>query len=233
MLRLEGVCASYSDSRVLFGVDLEINESEVVALLGRNGMGKTTTINSLFGLVNVDEGEIVFGGEKIRGLASYQVARRGIALVPEGRQIFPNLSVRENLVATSANHNRLTNAWTLDVIFDLFPALAVIRNRSAGLLSGGEQQMLAIGRALLTNPLLLVLDEATEGLAPKIRGEIWDVLAKLRKMRQSVLVIDKDVRALSRVADRFYVMEKGRSVLSGTAEALVNDSEIRDRYLSA
>ncbi len=233
MLCLAGVCASYSESRVLFGVDLEIRDGEVVALLGRNGMGKTTTINSLFGLVTVDEGEIVFGGEKLRGLASYQVARRGIALVPEGRQIFSNLSVRENLVATSANRNRLKNAWTLEAIFDLFPALADIRNRSAGLLSGGEQQMLAIGRALLTNPLLLVLDEATEGLAPKIRAEIWSVLAKLRQMRQSVLVIDKDIRALSRVADRFYVMEKGRSVLSGAAKDLMQNSDIRDRYLSA
>ncbi|MEP9355532.1 ABC transporter ATP-binding protein [Xanthobacter sp. KR7-65] len=233
MLELRQVGAAYGSSRVLFGIDLAIAEGEVVTLLGRNGMGKTTTVNAIMGLVSLTQGDISFGGARISGLPPHKVARSGLALVPEGRQVFPNLTVEENLVATAANRGRASAPWTLAAVYDLFPALAPLARRGAGLLSGGEQQMLSIGRALMTNPRLLILDEATEGLAPRIRREIWDALDRIRGRGQSVLVIDKNIKMLSRIADRHHILEKGRIVWSGTSEKLLSDESLRTRFLSA
>lgn len=233
MLELKDVRASYGTSRVLFGIDLHIADGEVVTLLGRNGMGKTTTVSTIMGLVPLQHGEITFAGTSISSWPTYRVARAGLALVPEGRQIFPNLTVEENLVATAANRGRQSNPWTLGAIYDLFPALEPLARRNASVLSGGEQQMLAIGRALMTNPRLLILDEATEGLAPRIRAEIWRALERIRALRQSVLVIDKNIKMLSRVADRHYIVEKGSTVWTGTSDDLMSDHALRARFLSA
>lgn len=233
MLELRQVSAAYGSSRVLFGVDLAIAEGEVVTLLGRNGMGKTTTVNAVMGLVALTQGDINFRGARISGLPAYKVARNGLALVPEGRQVFPNLTVEENLVATAANRGDAATPWTLSAVYGLFPALAPLARRSAGLLSGGEQQMLSIGRALMTNPRLLILDEATEGLAPRIRREIWDALVRIRERGQSVLVIDKNIDMLCRFADRHHILEKGRIVWSGSSQALMADEDVRMRFLSA
>ncbi|MGH6948578.1 MAG: ABC transporter ATP-binding protein [Kiloniellales bacterium] len=232
MLRLENLEASYGDSQVLFGVSLEVRAGEAVALCGRNGMGKTTTVRSIMGLLPPRAGRIVFAGQSIGGQSSYRVARAGLGLVPEGRQVFPNLTVRENLVATArAAVERDRIEWSLSRVFALFPHLAE-RAQAYGLqLSGGEQQMLAIGRALMTNPKLLILDEATEGLAPLIRAEIWRVLTALKAAGQSILVIDKDLAALSRLASRLYFLEKGRVVWSGAPAALRRDPEIAHRHL--
>jgi branched-chain amino acid transport system ATP-binding protein len=196
-------------------------------MLGRNGMGKTTTVKSIMGLTPPKAGEIRFDGKPIRGLPSYRIAKAGIGLVPEGRQVFPNLTVRENLVATA----RRGGPWTLDRVFALFPQLKERQSNYGNQLSGGEQQMLAIGRALLTNPRLLILDEATEGLAPLIRHEIYRSIESLKAEGLSILVIDKDVRALSRVADRHYVLEKGRVVWSGSSAELMANAELQHRYL--
>ena len=185
------------------------------------------------GLVPVQSGNVTFAGQSIGSWPTYRVARAGLALVPEGRQVFPNLSVLENLVATAANRGGAANPWTLDRVFELFPALAPLRDRSASVLSGGEQQMLAIGRAVMTNPKLLILDEATEGLAPKIRGEIWQALSRIKSAGQAVLVIDKNIKALSRIGDRHYILEKGRTVWTGTSADLMQDDELRHRLLSA
>jgi branched-chain amino acid transport system ATP-binding protein len=231
LLELSDVEASYGLSRVLFGVSLSIAPGEMVSLLGRNGMGKTTTVRSIMGLTPAAAGSIRFGGEDIRALPSYRVAQRGIGLVPEGRQIFPTLTTRENLIATASNRNSAADPWTLNKIWALFPRLAERAGSMASLLSGGEQQMLAIGRALLTNPRLLILDEATEGLAPLIRDEIWRCLQSLRAAGQSVLVIDKNVAALTRIADRHYVIERGRVVWSGSSAQLAGAPEIQHRYL--
>jgi branched-chain amino acid transport system ATP-binding protein len=233
MLELRQVGAAYGSSRVLFGVDLAIAEGEVVTLLGRNGMGKTTTVNTIMGLVSLTQGDISFRGTRISGLPAYKVARNGLALVPEGRQVFPNLTVEENLVATAANRGRAPSPWTLEAVYGLLPALATLARRSAGLLSGGEQQMLSIGRALMTNPRLLILDEATEGLAPRIRREIWDALVRIRERGQSVLVIDKNIDMLCRFADRHHILEKGRIVWSGSSQELMADEALRMRFLSA
>ncbi len=231
MLRVEGIETYYGDSQVLFGMNLEVNAGEVVTLIGRNGMGKTTTIRSIMGIVPPRAGTITFEDRPVSGLPSYRIAQLGIGLVPEGRQIFPNLSVRENLIATAANRSDSANPWTLERVLDLFPALAERRTSMGTLLSGGEQQMLAVARALMTNPRLLILDEATEGLAPLIRAEIWRCLAGLKAEGQSILVIDKNIDALTKFADRHYIIEKGEVVWSGSSDELRGDDALQHKYL--
>jgi branched-chain amino acid transport system ATP-binding protein len=231
MLEVRALETAYGRSQVLFGLEFSIGPSEVVTLLGRNGMGKTTTVKSIMGIVRPRAGTITFEGKDTHALPSYRIAQAGIGLVPEGRQVFPNLTVHENLVATAANRARNANPWTLDRVFSLFPNLSERRSNYGNQLSGGEQQMLAIGRALMTNPRLLILDEATEGLAPLIRVEIYRSIAQLKAEGLSILVIDKDVAALSRVADRHYVLEKGRVVWSGTSAELSGSPDVQHRYL--
>ena len=231
LLEVEGLETCYGLSQVLFGLSLSINSGEMVALMGRNGMGKTTTIRSIMGLTPPRAGVVSFSGKPIRGLPAFRIAQLGIGLVPEGRQIFPNLTVRENLVAASANRLGADAPWTLDKIHALFPRLAERGGNMGNQLSGGEQQMLAIGRALMTNPRLLILDEATEGLAPLIREEIWNCLSMLKARGQSVLVIDKNVENLARIADRHYIIERGRAVWSGTSEQLIAEPDLQHRYL--
>jgi branched-chain amino acid transport system ATP-binding protein len=204
----------------------------VVSLLGRNGMGKTTTVKSIMGICVPKSGAVMFDGEALHGLPSYRIAKAGLGLVPEGRQVFPNLTVRENLVATArSGKGHGGGPWTLERVFALFPQLRERQSNYGNQLSGGEQQMLAIGRALLTNPRLLILDEATEGLAPLIRQEIYRSIARLKADGLAILVIDKDVRALCRVADRHYVLEKGRVVWSGSSAELSANRELQSRYL--
>jgi len=231
LLELLDVETSYGLSRVLFGLSLAIAPGEMVSLMGRNGMGKTTTVRTIMGLTPASGGSVRFGGTEIRNLPAYRIAKLGLGLVPEGRQVFPNLTARENLVATAANRRRAADPWTLEKVFALFPRLAAREASMASLLSGGEQQMLAIGRALMTNPRLLILDEATEGLAPLIREEIWRCLAMLRGAGQAILVIDKNVDALTRIADRHYVIERGRVVWSGRSSELAAVPDIQHRYL--
>ena len=231
LLEVAGVETSYGVSRVLFGISLTIAPGEMVSLMGRNGMGKTTTVRSIMGLTPASAGSIRFNGEDIRALPAYRVAKLGIGLVPEGRQVFPNLSARENLVATAANRTAARQPWTLERVLELFPRLASRAGTMANLLSGGEQQMLAIGRALMTNPRLLILDEATEGLAPLIREEIWRCLQSLRAAGQSILVIDKNVEALTRIADRHTIIERGRVVWTGNSQELARAADIQHRYL--
>jgi branched-chain amino acid transport system ATP-binding protein len=216
---------------VLFGVALRVEAGEVVTLLGRNGMGKTTTVRTIMGIMRPKAGTVHFAGQALAGLPSYRVARAGLGLVPEGRQIFPNLSVRENLVATAANRNALPEPWTLEKVFALFPRLEELQGNMGNQLSGGEQQMLAIARALMTNPRLLILDEATEGLAPLIRADIYRSIAQMKTTGLSILVIDKDVKQITRVADRHYVLEKGRVVWSGTSSDLAASDEVQHKYL--
>ncbi|WP_404285592.1 ABC transporter ATP-binding protein [Microvirga sp. RSM25] len=230
MLSVRQLQASYGAAQVLFDISLEINAGEVVTLLGRNGMGKTTTVRSIMGLLRPRGGEVRFDGAAVTGLAPYRIAQTGIGLVPEGRQIFPTLTVEENLVATASARTG-TRRWTLDAVYDLFPRLKERRSNLGTQLSGGEQQMLAIGRALMTNPKLLILDEATEGLAPLIRAEIWTCLKRLKGERQSILVIDKNIGALASFADRHVIIEKGRSVWTGTSDELMTDASLKDRYL--
>ncbi|MFN8720907.1 MAG: ABC transporter ATP-binding protein [Rhodospirillales bacterium] len=224
MLTVEGLQAAYGRSQVLFHVDLAVGEGQVVTLLGRNGMGKTTTVRAIMGLNRPTGGRVEFAGAAVAGWTPEAIARRGIGLVPEGRQVFPTLTVRENLVATAANRRRRTDAWTLESVFAQFPRLKERANQSARTLSGGEQQMLAIGRALMTNPLLLVLDEATEGLAPVIRTEIWAIVERLKAVGQSILIIDKNIQVLKRLADRHVIIEKGRTVWSGTSADIERDA---------
>jgi len=231
LLEVADLETSYGLSRVLFGISLTIAPGEVVSLMGRNGMGKTTTIRSIIGLTPPAAGSIRFAGGEIGGLPSYRIAKLGLGLVPEGRQVFPNLTARENLLATAANRSGTADPWTLEKVYALFPRLAARAGHMANLLSGGEQQMLAIGRALMTNPRLLILDEATEGLAPLVRGEIWRCLALLRGAGQAILVIDKNVEALTRIADRHYIIERGRVVWTGGSPALASAPEIQHRYL--
>jgi branched-chain amino acid transport system ATP-binding protein len=231
MLTLEGVVAGYGESQVLNGISFGVGAGQAVTLLGRNGMGKTTTVRAIMGLIRPSAGHIHFDGAEITGAAPYRIAQRGIGLVPEGRQIFPSLSVEENLIATAANRAGGAPRWDLPAIYTLFPRLAERRRQSGAKLSGGEQQMLAIGRALMTNPRLLVLDEATEGLAPLIRAEIWQVLAKLRAEGQAILLIDKNLAAVMRLADWHVVIEKGRVVWQGDSAALAAAPNIRDTYL--
>ncbi|MCG8695656.1 MAG: ABC transporter ATP-binding protein [Minwuiales bacterium] len=231
MLEVRALETAYGQSQVLFGMEFEIRQGEVVTLMGRNGMGKTTTVRSIMGLTRARAGTVTFDGQEIHKYPAYKVAQAGIGLVPEGRQIFPNLTVRENLVATAGNRAAIDQPWTLERVFDLFPVLAERADNMGNQLSGGEQQMLAVGRALMTNPRLLILDEATEGLAPMIRAEIWRCLAALKSEGQSILVIDKNVDALTRIADRHFIVEKGRVVWAGSSSDLVADREIQHRYL--
>ena len=230
LLRVSGLEAGYGDQQVLFGFDLAVGSGEVASLLGRNGMGKTTSVRALLGLIPASAGEIAFAGRSLAGAPPFRMAQAGIGLVPEGRQIFPTLTVEENLLATAAQRNGRT--WTLDRVYAFLPRLAERRRHFGNQISGGEQQMLAIGRALMTNPRLLVLDEATEGLAPLIRQEIWQGLEALKRDGLSILVIDKNVDALLRLCDRHHIVEKGRVVWQGSSKALAADRVLRDRYLS-
>jgi branched-chain amino acid transport system ATP-binding protein len=230
MLVVDKLAASYGPAEVLFDVSFAVDAGEVVTLLGRNGMGKTTTIRALMGLVRAGGGSVTFEGRALIGLAPFTIAQAGIGLVPEGRQIFPTLTVEENLVATAAARFGAPR-WTLDRVYAFFPKLAERRRNAGSQLSGGEQQMLAIGRALMTNPKLLILDEATEGLAPLIRGEIWACLARLKGEGQAILLVDKHLDALTRIADRHVVIEKGHAVWTGTSAALAADPTVRRRYL--
>lgn len=232
LLELKGVEACYGPSQVLFGVDLHIDAGEVVTLMGRNGMGKTTTTRAMMGLTPASRGTITFNGKEITKQAPYKIAQAGIGYVPEGRQTFPNLTVYENLVATAGNHTGTKDPWTVERVVDLFPRLGERANQYARTLSGGEQQMLAIGRALMTNPSFMILDEATEGLAPIIRDEIWHVLEhNLKEAGQAILVIDKHPEAMARIADRHYVMEKGKIVWTGTSDDLLANEDMQHRYL--
>ena len=231
MLEINGLETAYGQSQVLFGMELNVGKGEVVTLLGRNGMGKTTTLHSVMGLVPSRSGNIRFQGQELRELPSYQIAKTGLSLVPEGRQIFPNLTVLENLVATASNLSQSENPWNLDRVFDLFPRLPNRIHHMGNQLSGGEQQMLAIGRALMTNPKLLILDEATEGLAPLIRNEIWNCVSNLKSAGQSILLVDKNIDALTRIADRHYIIEKGKVVWDGTSSELQGDQDLQHRFL--
>ncbi|HZO42609.1 MAG TPA: ABC transporter ATP-binding protein [Methylomirabilota bacterium] len=231
MLVVDSIETSYGVSQVLFGVSLEVGAGQVVTLLGRNGMGKTTTVRSIMGITPPRGGAISFDGRPIHGLPPYRVAQAGLGLVPEGRQVFPNLTVRENLLATAADRSASATPWRVDAVFELFPQLAARARSLGGALSGGEQQMLAIGRALMTNPRLLILDEATEGLAPLVRGEIWRCVERLKATGQSILLIDKDVTTLTRIADAHYILEKGRIVWRGTSAELRLRADIQHRYL--
>ena len=231
MLEINGLETAYGQSQVLFGMELNVGKGEVVTLLGRNGMGKTTTLHSVMGLVPSRSGNIRFQGQELRELPSYEIAKTGLSLVPEGRQIFPNLTVLENLVATASNRSQSENPWNLDRVFDLFPRLPNRIHHMGNQLSGGEQQMLAIGRALMTNPKLLILDEATEGLAPLIRNEIWNCVSSLKSAGQSILLVDKNIDALTRIADRHYIIEKGKVVWKGTSSELQGDQDLQHRFL--
>jgi branched-chain amino acid transport system ATP-binding protein len=231
LLSVENLETAYGASQVLFGISLSMQPGEVATLLGRNGMGKTTTVRSILGLTKPSGGSITFRGEPIQRLAPDRIARMGIALVPEGRQIFPNLSVREHLVAFAGNRSGRSDPWTPEKVFDLFPRLHERSENMGNQLSGGEQQMLAIGRALVTNPHLLILDEATEGLAPLVREEIWKCLARLRAAGQTILVIDKYVERLVKLADRHTIIERGRVAWQGSSAELDADRGLWHRYL--
>nr|WP_249126896.1 ABC transporter ATP-binding protein [Brucella oryzae] len=230
-MKIEGLQAAYGHSQVLFDVSLEVNEGELVTLMGRNGMGKTTTIRTLMGLLAPKGGQVQIAGRDTTSYSPEKVARLGVGLVPEGRQIFPTLTVRENLVATASNRCKRQSPWDLGKIYALFPRMQERADQTAGTLSGGEQQMLAIGRALMTNPHLLILDEATEGLAPVIRTEIWHCIMQLREMGQSILLIDKNIAVLKKLADRHYIVEKGRTVWRGTSTDLERDREQVHAYV--
>ena len=231
VLEVSGLEAAYGQSQVLFGLDLTIEAGEVATLLGRNGMGKTTTVRAILGLTPPRSGNVRFRGQSLQYASPDRIARAGIALVPEGRQIFPNLSVEENLIAFAGNRNGTDEPWTLRRVYELFPHLSERRRNSGNQLSGGEQQMLAIGRALMTNPHLLVLDEATEGLAPLVREEIWQCLHRLSKQGQTILVIDKYVERLVALAHRHTIIERGRVVWRGDSAALAADRGLWHRYL--
>jgi branched-chain amino acid transport system ATP-binding protein len=230
LLQVAGLQAAYGMAKVLFDISFAVGAGEVVTLLGRNGMGKTTTIRSIMGLMRPSTGTISFEGREIAGRRPDLVARQGLGLVPEGRQIFPTLTVQENLVATAASRHGSAR-WDLDGVYRLFPRLEERRRNLGSQLSGGEQQMLAVGRALMTNPKLLILDEATEGLAPLIREEIWSVLRRLKNEGQSILVVDKNVDKLASFADRHVVIEKGRVVWTGSSPELRADPQVKDRFL--
>ena len=231
MLKIDNLAAGYGQSQVLFDVSLSVEAGQVLALMGRNGMGKTTTISAVMGLIPRWDGGVSFDGQSIGRMPPHRVARLGVGLVPEGRQIFPTLTVEENLVATAATRGDGTARWTLEAVWELFPRLRERRRNLGNRLSGGEQQMLAIGRALMTNPRLLILDEATEGLAPVIRAEIWAVLETLKRDGQSILLVDKNLSAVLRLADACAVIEKGRTVWSGTSAELGRAAEIQETYL--
>ena len=229
MLAVEKLQAGYGPAQVLFDVSFAVGAGEVVTLLGRNGMGKTTTIRTIMGLLPARGGSARFADEELLGRPPYRIAQRGLGLVPEGRMIFPTLSVEENLVATAATRHGAQ--WTLARVYEFFPRLAERRANMGNQLSGGEQQMLAIGRALMTNPKLLILDEATEGLAPLIREEIWNCLSLLKSRGQSILVVDKNVDHLARICDRHYIIERGKTVWSGTSVELMAEPDLQHKYL--
>ncbi len=229
MLEVDALRAGYAPTPVLFDIGFRVDAGEVVTLLGRNGMGKTTTIGAVMGLVRVSGGDVRFEGRPLAALPSFRIAQRGLGLVPEGRQVFPTLTVRENLIATAST--RFGTRWTLEGVYALLPRLAERRGHLGNELSGGEQQMLAIGRALMTNPKLLILDEATEGLAPLVRAEIWECLRRLKNEGQAILLVDKHLDALAKLADRHVVIEKGHVVWSGTSPQLAADPTIRQRWL--
>ena len=226
MLKVSEICTFYGASQALFGVSITVEEGEVVSLLGKNGMGKTTTVHSIMGITPISSGEILFQSKKIDDMPSFKVSRSGIGLVPEGRQIFPNLSVMENLIATSANRSANPNPWTTESVLQMFPQLKSRLNSMGNLLSGGEQQMLAIGRALMTNPKLLILDEATEGLAPMVRQEIWACIGKLKKEGVAILIIDKNIRDLTRIADKHFIIEKGQVTWNGSSDQLLQQQDM-------
>jgi branched-chain amino acid transport system ATP-binding protein len=230
MLKVEALRAAYGAAQVLFDMSFAVGEGEIVTLLGRNGVGKTTTVSAVMGMMPVLGGRITFAGVALNGLPSYRVAQAGLGLVPEGRQIFPTLTVEENLMATAAARFGPPR-WRAADIYKMFPQLAERRRNMGNELSGGEQQMLAIGRGLMTNPRLLIIDEATEGLAPLIRNEIWDSLRRLKAEGQTVLLVDKHIDALMKLADRHVVIEKGQVVWSGPSAALAADLSVRQRYL--
>src|ERR1700680_4398589 len=231
MLNVAGLQAGYGPAQVLFDISFAVGEGEVVTLLGRNGMGKTTTIRSIMGLLRPQGGAISFDGLSLIGLQPYRIAQAGLGLVPEGRQVFPTLTVEENLIATATARAQKPPRWTLDRVYAFFPRLRERFRHMGNELSGGEQQMLAIGRALMTNPKLLVLDEATEGLAPLLRAEIWECLARLKGEGQSILLVDKHLKAIAKLADRHVIIEKGHVVWSGNSAALTADEGARRRYL--
>jgi branched-chain amino acid transport system ATP-binding protein len=226
MLSVSEICTFYGASQALFGVSITVEEGEVVSLLGKNGMGKTTTVHSIMGITPISSGEVLFENKKIDDMPSFKVSRSGIGLVPEGRQIFPNLSVIENLIATSANRSANPNPWTTESVLQMFPQLKSRLNSMGNLLSGGEQQMLAIGRALMTNPKLLILDEATEGLAPMVRQEIWACIEKLKKEGIAILIIDKNIRDLTRIADKHFIIEKGQVTWHGSSNQLLRHEDM-------
>jgi branched-chain amino acid transport system ATP-binding protein len=226
LLELQGVETAYGSSQVLFGVSLAVQPGECITLIGRNGMGKTTTVKSIIGLLRPRAGGIVMDGQPLVGQASWRAARTGLGLVPEGRQIFPNLSVRENLVATAGNRHQRAQPWTLDTVYTMFPRLKERERNLGANLSGGEQQMLAIGRALMTNPKLLILDEATEGLAPLIVAEIWRVIGRIRDDGIATLIVDRDYRKVLARSDRALVLQKGQVVLQGQSSSLADSAEL-------
>ncbi|MWD28584.1 ATP-binding cassette domain-containing protein [Aquicoccus sp. SCR17] len=231
MLVVENLTTHYGSSQALFGMNLSLEAGQVATLLGRNGMGKTTTINTIMGIVKASGGSIKFDGHELVGRESFRTANLGIGLVPEGRQIFPNLSMMENLVATASNHLGVSDPWTVDKVFELFPELATRKGSMGNLLSGGEQQMLAIGRALMTNPKLLILDEATEGLAPLVRQKIWTALTEIAGSGMAIIVVDKNLRDLMRIADRHFIVQRGQVVWSGSSAELEADETARRQYL--
>jgi branched-chain amino acid transport system ATP-binding protein len=231
LLEVQGLEAAYGSIQVLFGLSFDVREGEAVSLLGRNGMGKTTTVRAIMGLTRAKAGAVTFRSRRIEREAPDRIARSGIALVPEGRQIFPNLTVYENLAAFAENRSGRADPWTPAKVLEFFPRLAERIDNMGNQLSGGEQQMLAIGRALVTNPYLLILDEATEGLAPLVREEIWKCLARLRRAGQTILIIDKYVERLVQLADRHTIIERGRVAWQGTSEALAADRGLWHRYL--
>ncbi len=231
MLRIENLNLNYGASQVLFGVNISVNQGDVVSLLGRNGMGKSTTVNSILGLVRPKSGRIFFDNIEIQNLESYRISQLGISLVPEGRQVFPNLTVQENLIATASNRLNFADPWTLAKIIELFPQLGSLLSSNAALLSGGEQQMLSIGRALMTNPKLLILDEATEGLAPLIRKEIWRSLNQLKSQGLSILIIDKNIKNLQQIASHHAIIEKGKIVWTGSSADLELSAGVKDQFL--
>lgn len=231
LLEVRSVETFYGASQALFGISFGVRQGEFATLIGRNGMGKTTMIRSIMGLLQPREGSIAFRGRELRGMPAYRVAQLGIGLVPEGRQVFPNLSVRENLLATANNRALVTDPWTLERVYVLFPRLKERERNLGANLSGGEQQMVAIGRALMTNPRLLILDEATEGLAPLIREEIWQCLARLKAVGQTVVVIDKNIGPLLKLADTHYIVEKGKVVWNGSSDSLRGQPALLQQYV--
>ena len=231
MLKVSEICTFYGASQALFGVSITVEEGEVVSLLGKNGMGKTTTVHSIMGITPISSGEVLFQNKRIDDMPSFKVSRSGIGLVPEGRQIFPNLSVIENLIATSANRSANPNPWTIESVLQMFPQLKSRLNSMGNLLSGGEQQMLAIGRALMTNPKLLILDEATEGLAPMVRQEIWACIKRLKKEGIAILIIDKNIRDLTRISDKHFIIEKGQVTWNGSSDQLLLQQDMLEEKL--